>query len=180
MGPMPRLIKRFQSDQKSRLTIIVLLSGFSIAYFSQRRVEGENPRAVEQSQSSFDTKSLPKRPNYSAPDGSAVRLLVKGHRGSMAHFELDGGHTSKAVAHKTVEEIWYFLSGRGEMWRKLGDKEEIVSVHRNVSISIPKGTRFQFRSLGKAPLEAVAVTMPPWPGAEEAYDVTGKWPASEK
>jgi hypothetical protein len=24
---------------------------------------------------------------------------------------------------------------------------------------------------------AVAVTMPPWPGPDEAYEVTGPWPA---
>ena len=28
---------------------------------------------------------------------------------------------------------------------------------------------------GDAPLEAVAVTMPPWPDADEAFVVPGKW-----
>jgi len=34
---------------------------------------------------------------------------------------------------------------------------------------------FQFRCDGGEPLEAVAVTMPPWPGAEEAFVVSGIW-----
>ena len=95
--------------------------------------------------------------------------------GSMAHFELAAGRTSRAVAHRTIEEIWYFLGGRGVMWRKLGDQEEIVTIEAGVSITLPVGTRFQFRSLGPDPLAAVAITMPPWPGNDEAYEVPGPW-----
>ena len=43
-------------------------------------------------------------------------------------------------------------------------------------VTVPLGTAFQFRTLGEAPLVFLAVTMPPWPGAEEAYVVEGKWP----
>jgi len=45
-----------------------------------------------------------------------------------------------------------------------------------VSIAIPTGMHFQFRCDGAEPLEAVAATMPPWPGEGEAYVVEGKWP----
>ena len=31
--------------------------------------------------------------------------------------------------------------------------------------------------LGSGPLAAVGVTMPPWPGDDEAYKVPGAWPA---
>ena len=93
----------------------------------------------------------------------------------MAHFELAAGQTSTAVAHRTVEEIWLVLSGRGEMWRKQGAREEVVTVERGVCLTIPLGTHFQFRSLGGEPLAAVGVTMPPWPGEGEAYEVAGKW-----
>jgi len=73
-----------------------------------------------------------------------------------------------AVAHRTVAEIWYFLRGRGEMWRRLGKREEVVQVDCGVCITIPIGTAFQFRSLGVVPLSAIGVTIPPWPGAGEA------------
>ena len=66
-------------------------------------------------------------------------------------------------------------AGTGRMWRRLGDREEITEVGAGVSITIPTGVQFQFRCDGGAPLEAVAVTMPPWPGGDEAYAVAGKW-----
>ena len=113
-----------------------------------------------------------------APDGSEVRILAAASRGSMAHFTLGPGQTARAVAHRTVEEVWYFLAGTGRMWRRLGEREEITAVAPGLSLSIPLGTHFQLRNDGEAPLAAVAITMPPWPGADEAYVVEGRWPAS--
>jgi len=93
----------------------------------------------------------------------------------MAHFELAPGQVSLAVAQRTVEEIWYILSGGGEMWRRLEGQEEIAALEPGVCLTIPVGTEFQFRSSGPEPLAAVAVTMPPWPGEDEAYRVVGIW-----
>jgi hypothetical protein len=61
------------------------------------------------------------------------------------------------------------------MWRRLGEAEEVTEVGRGVSVTIPTSAHFQFRCDGGEPLEAVAVTMPPWPGAAEAYPLAGKW-----
>lgn len=113
-----------------------------------------------------------------APDGSDVRVLLQGERGGLAHFELAPGETSNAVVHRTVEEIWYFLGGRGEMWRKLRNDEVIVEVGAGVCIVIPVGTHFQFRSFGYEPLAAIGATMPPWPGEGEASSVRGPWTAT--
>lgn len=96
----------------------------------------------------------------------------------MAHFTLAPGSTSRAVEHRTVEEIWYCVRGRGEMWRSTEGHVEIVALAPGVAITIPLGTRFQFRSLGDEPLGAVGVTMPPWPGDDEAVVVTGPWEPS--
>ena len=123
----------------------------------------------------FETKRLPRVADTVAPDGSDVRVLLGLAGGGLAHFALAPGRTSVAVAHRTVEEIWFFLSGRGEMWRKLGNDEEVVTVDAGVCITIPVHTQFQFRSVGNEALSAVAVTMPPWPGPDEAYTVTGPW-----
>jgi hypothetical protein len=57
---------------------------------------------------------LPAAPDAVAPDGSAVRVLLRLAGGSMAHFQL------------------------------------------------------------------AAVTMPPWPGDDEAYQVSGAWPAGSR
>jgi mannose-6-phosphate isomerase-like protein (cupin superfamily) len=125
----------------------------------------------------FDTAHLPDRRDVVAPDGSDVRVLLQLARGGMAHFELPAGRTSRAVAHHSVDEIWYILGGRGEMWRRQGDRQETVSLEPGTCLSIPAGTHFQFRATGAAPLSAVGVTMPPWPGENEAYGVSGAWPA---
>jgi mannose-6-phosphate isomerase-like protein (cupin superfamily) len=140
----------------------------------------------------FDTMRLPAARDVVAPDGSDVRILLRLGGGSMAHFELAGGRTSRAVVHRSVDEIWYVLSGRGDMWRSQagrrggegrrggqGREEAIVPLEPGTCLSIPVGTSFQFRSLGDGPLAAVAVTMPPWPGEDEAREVSGAWPAGD-
>jgi mannose-6-phosphate isomerase-like protein (cupin superfamily) len=124
---------------------------------------------------SFQTTRLPVRPDVVAPDGSDVRVLLGLAGGGMAHFELAPGCVSIAVAHRTVEEIWFVLSGRGEMWRRQGAREEIVGLEPGVCLTIPLGTRFQFRALGPEPLAALGVTLPPWPGDGEAIVVEGAW-----
>ena len=123
----------------------------------------------------FATKHLPMARDAVAPDGSDVRLLSGLEGGGLAHFELAPGKTTVAVSHRTVEEIWFFLSGRGEMWRQQDDRSETVDVYAGVSLTIPLGTCFQFRSFGHEPLAAIGVTMPPWPGDSEAVVVAGPW-----
>ena len=125
----------------------------------------------------FETKRLPVDKVAVAPDGSDVRVLLGLDGGGMAHFELGPGETSRAVTHRTIEEIWFFLGGRGEMWRQLSERQECVSVERGVCLTIPLGTHFQFRAFGYEPLSAIGVTMPPWPDESEgeAYEIPGKW-----
>ena len=123
----------------------------------------------------FATKRLPAERDAIAPDGSDVRILLALRGGGMAHFELPPGQTSTTVVHKTVEEIWFFLAGRGQMWRKTQGFEEVVVVEPGVCLTIPLGVCFQFRSLGDEPVAAIGVTMPPWPGEDEATVVAGKW-----
>jgi mannose-6-phosphate isomerase-like protein (cupin superfamily) len=124
---------------------------------------------------SFVTRVLNDEADAIAPDGAEVRLLAASPRGSMAHFELPEGAVSKAVAHHTVEELWFFTGGEGELWRKNETAEEVIDVHPGVSISIPVGTHFQFRTTSEDPLEAIGTTMPPWPGDNEAFEVKGIW-----
>src|SRR5262245_14766146 len=126
----------------------------------------------------FETKHLPMARDTVATDGSDVRILLRLKGGIMAHFELGPNQVSTAVTHRTVEEIWFFTSGRGEMWRKTENpaRTEIVDVYPGVCLTIPLGVHFQFRSFGYEPLAAVGVPMPPWPPGEgEAIVVPGKW-----
>src|SRR5690242_10872071 len=123
----------------------------------------------------FDTKRLPVARDAVALDGSDVRVLLQLDGGSMAHFELPPGQVSTAITHRTIDEIWFVLSGRGEMWREQAGREEAVPVDPGVCLTIPQGTRFQFRSFGDEPLAALGISMPPWPGEGEALVVPGKW-----
>ena len=123
----------------------------------------------------FETKRLHSGPDAIAPDGSEVRVLCQLSRGGLAVFSLPPNAVSKAVAHRTVEEVWYIISGIGRMWRKLGEYEEIVELTPGVSLTIPTGTHFQFRCDEHEPLTAVGATMPPWPGENEAFFVDGAW-----
>ena len=126
----------------------------------------------------FVTRHLADQPDAIAPDGSEVRLLAATQRGSMAQFSLPASRISIAVCHRTVEELWYFTNGRGRLWRKSKTSEETIDVYSGISISIPVGTHFQFRCDGLESLQAIGVTMPPWPGVDEAFAVTGIWKAS--
>ncbi len=128
----------------------------------------------------FATRQLPSEPDVVAPDGSDVRVLLRTANGSMAHFELAAGCASDPIRHRTVDEIWYVLSGSGEMWRRQGQREEVVALVPGTCVTIPLGTHFQFRAAGTASLSAVGVTMPPWPGDDEAIPVPGKWPRDER
>lgn len=122
---------------------------------------------------SFPTMRLPTDATVVAPDGSDVRVLLATNLASMAHFELGPGRVSTAVRHRTVDEIWYVTGGRGEMWRGRDGVEAVTVLEAGLCLVIPVGTSFQFRSLGPGPLAAVAVTMPPWPGVDEAELVDG-------
>lgn len=123
----------------------------------------------------FTTSRLPRERDLVATDGSDVRILQTLSGGALAQFSLAPGQTSTAVTHRTIEEIWCFLSGRGEMWLKQERREEVVPVEKGVCVTIPLGTHFQYRCLGDEPLVALASTMPPWPGDGEAVVVPGRW-----
>ena len=123
----------------------------------------------------FDTR---RAPDAIAPDGSEVRVLCGLSGGGLALFSLPPDAVSKAVAHRTVEELWYIVSGHGRMWRRLDGQEEIVEIGPGVSLSIPVGAHFQFRCDGPQPLLVLGATMPPWPGPDEAYPVEGVWDAT--
>ena len=123
----------------------------------------------------YETKTLGAAIDATAPDGTAVRLLLSLACGSMAHFELPPGAVSHAVTHRTVEEIWFVVSGRGAIWRHQGEVESIDPLGPGTSLTIPLGAAFQFRAEAGSALTFVAITMPPWPGMDEAVAAQGPW-----
>lgn len=126
----------------------------------------------------FTTRTLPATPDAIAPDGSEVRVLAGLAAGGMACFRLAPGQVARAVTHRSVEEIWYVLTGTGRMWRSRDGVEEVTRLQPGVSLTIPLGTVFQFRADDAEPLAVIAVTMPPWPGEDEAVERPGPWRSS--
>ena len=126
----------------------------------------------------MQTKRLPEKVDTLAPDGSQIRVFVSVRAGTMAHFTLPPGQTFQAVTHRIADEVWYFLAGRGEVWRQLAKHQETIEVSSGVSLSIPVGARCQCRNLSDAPLEFLLVTMPPWLGEHEARPVRSRWPST--
>ena len=84
------------------------------------------------------------------------------------------------VAANVLGGIWYSPAVLGKIWREAaGPKGEVSPLIPGSSLVIPPGCAFQVRVSATEPLEVLAVTMPPWPGDEEAERVAGIWdPAS--
>jgi len=110
-----------------------------------------------------------------APDGCEIRELSRVAGASMAHGTLAPGKVSVAIRHRTVEEVWYALSGAAEIWRRLGGEESLDLVSGGQSLALPAGCEFQFRTVGAEPFTFIMCTLPPWPGEDEAVSVVGKW-----
>ena len=114
-----------------------------------------------------------------APDGSQVRLLLTDEHGatrcSVVEVTIAAGQISRPVRHRTVEEAWYVLSGTGEVWRCppgiTADGIHPVRVMAGDALVIPRGWGFQFRADADSDMQFVCVTMPAWPGMDEAVEI---------
>ena len=118
---------------------------------------------------------LPDRPNAKSPAGADIRFIMEGTTGNMIHSTVPPGQINRATIHKTVGEFWYAIEEKGEIWRKDEAEERVTLLTAGVSIDISVGTAFQYRNVGSEPLKFICITMPPWPGDEEASHLTGIW-----
>jgi mannose-6-phosphate isomerase-like protein (cupin superfamily) len=120
--------------------------------------------------------------DYLAPDGSQIRLLItskQARHASLCHVTLPPEKTSIPVKHQTVEELWCFIAGSGEIWVKNATDEKTYSVTAGSAITIAAGITYQFRNVDKVhALEFIVTTIPEWPGPQEAIFVEGKWQPS--
>ncbi len=121
----------------------------------------------------------PREPDVYAPDGSAIRLLADERTGatksSTVEVALPAGQVSRPVYHRTVEETWYILEGRGRVWRCPPDADAAsapaVEVSAGDVLVIPTGWRFQFAAGPDGELRFLCHTTPPWPGEDEAVPI---------
>ena len=119
---------------------------------------------------SFDTAETGR-----SPLGAHIKFIMDGKFGNVIHSTIPPGMVGKPCQFKTIEEYWHILSGNGEIWRSLDDKESFTRLEHGISINIPTGTKFQYRNLGKEPVTFICTAMPPWPGDSEAISVEGPW-----
>lgn len=123
----------------------------------------------------MDQIYLPYVHPVTAPDGSDVYVLSAVDEAGTAVFELAPGAVTRPVRHPRVQEIWFVLSGEGSLWRDGVEPDTLLGA--GMSMSIPRGTAFQFRCVSDQPLRILGVTAPPWQGPEDAEPVDqGKWP----
>jgi mannose-6-phosphate isomerase-like protein (cupin superfamily) len=113
-------------------------------------------------------------PDAIAPDGSEIHFRVlDAQRASLVEVVLHAGRTSRPVRHRTVEEIWYFLAGSGDVWLRSPDGavDAIRHIEPGETVTIPTGWAFQFRTASHDALRFLCFTSPPWPGEGEAVPV---------
>ena len=114
-------------------------------------------------------------PDAKSPAGADIRFIMDGPTGNMIHSTVPPGRSNRATVHATVSEFWHVLEGEGEIWRSAGGEERVTPLLPGVSIDIPVGTAFQYRCTGDAPLKFICITMPAWPGDDEASPASGPW-----
>ena len=109
-----------------------------------------------------------------ALDGSEIWVMTRVDGASSIHMRLPADQVSKALRHRTVSELWFFVEGEGQFWRAGVGVED---VREGSTLNIPVGAGFQFRSVGERPLRAWIATIPPWPEPDddETVRVEGPW-----
>ncbi len=110
-----------------------------------------------------------------APDGSSVELLQRSPLASQCLCTLPAGCISKAVRHRSVEELWYVVTGTGDLWL---EGKGNIPLTAGASVRIEAGQGFQFRADADETLRIHITTLPPWPGDTEAESATGPWQAN--
>jgi mannose-6-phosphate isomerase-like protein (cupin superfamily) len=123
----------------------------------------------------MQTRPFPSSPDARSPAGAQIRYLIEGETGNMIHSSVPPGQVNRATIHATVSEFWHVLSGTGQIWRRHDAGEQTTDLEPGVSIDIPVGTAFQYRSTGDEPLQFLCISMPPWPGDQEASFIVGPW-----
>jgi mannose-6-phosphate isomerase-like protein (cupin superfamily) len=113
---------------------------------------------------------VPMQPDYPAPDGSLIYLMGEEPAGGFAFCDLPAGTESTPVHHKQVRELWYVMEGAGQVSRRVPNHSDPVvnDLRPGVCVDIDVGVGFAFRNDTDGTLRLLLLTMPRWPGADEA------------
>ena len=84
------------------LALVISMLGIQVSdAFPAMAADATKPTKDCDSEST--TTPLKSEPNYTVPDGMAVRLLPQLTQGGSAHLELPPGAISSAISHRTVD-----------------------------------------------------------------------------
>jgi mannose-6-phosphate isomerase-like protein (cupin superfamily) len=92
---------------------------------------------------------LAEAPVTMSPSGaSEIRNLPDFASGSFAHATVHAGDIADPAVLSEITEFYYVLEGRGELWRRLADLEEVIELVPGRCATIPPGVSFQYRTAG--------------------------------
>lgn len=124
----------------------------------------------------FETTDLASITSFLSDDGSEIRSLPTVNGVETVHCRLPQGGIIQASRHKTVAQLWYVLSGNGDLWLQTHDgKESVVLLKSGVSVTVPLGYKFQFRNTGMQNLDILIVNTTKWSGPGELIPVKNHW-----
>lgn len=109
----------------------------------------------------MDIQNINRVPAFTTLDGSEIRELLA-HRNSsirnqsLAEARLQAGQSTTPHLHRQSEEIYYILSGQGQM--RLGD--EVRAVGPGDAIAIPPGVVHQLTNTGDGVLKLLCCCAP--------------------
>jgi mannose-6-phosphate isomerase-like protein (cupin superfamily) len=110
----------------------------------------------------WETKAVADEYDYVSPGGvSEIRLLPSFEQGEVTHARANPSGPSLAATTSGLGEIFYVLSGEGELWRRSGELADVTHLHPGRCVSVPPGIEFQYRALD-GPLAFLVATAPRW------------------
>jgi mannose-6-phosphate isomerase-like protein (cupin superfamily) len=185
MSIPPAVNFQYQSNEEPMTFLVVVAPRWTADHWHEASeglwdpVTGEAQAPITSSTSGcWATVDLPDVADHQAPNGSELRKLLACDLGDVAHVRLPANATTPPISHRTVDQVWYVLTGAGEVWRRRDATEDAVAIGAGTCLTIPVGTTFQCRNLGSPPLELLIGTFPRWPGPDEAALADGPWKPS--
>jgi mannose-6-phosphate isomerase-like protein (cupin superfamily) len=115
----------------------------------------------------MDIQNIARVASFTTKDGSEIRELLA-HRNScianqsLAEARLPAGASTAAHYHPKTEEIYYILSGRGEM----RIDAETAAVGPGDAVAIPPGRTHQITNVGREPLVFLCCCAPAYEHAD--------------
>ncbi len=138
---------------------------------------------TEDTSSPWITGLLPVDHSDVAADGSLVRLLGRVPGASAIHCSVPARQVGNPSYNVGLDELWFFLDGNGQLWRRPRDRSvpgEVVDVRAGSIVSIPRDVEFQFRNTCDRELVFICMTSPAWSNEQQNQHLDqGHWPIGQ-